>query len=89
MFTNPCLGELGYEGTTSAIVMAGIFISFVVEYIGHRVVLSKTNAAAKLGPEEQSAAFLHAEIVSIWVMEIGILFHSLRKFKISCLHFPC
>lgn len=43
MFTNDCLGELGFEGTTSAIVMAGIFISFLTEYIGHRVIIARSS----------------------------------------------
>ncbi|KAI3390491.1 hypothetical protein diail_9503, partial [Diaporthe ilicicola] len=38
MFSNECIGELSYEGTTSAIVMAGIFLSFLVEFVGLRVV---------------------------------------------------
>ena len=46
MFSNECIGELGYEATTSAIVMAGLFLSFLVEYIGHRVVLAKAKASA-------------------------------------------
>ena len=37
MFSNECLGELGYEATTSAIVMAGIFLAFLVEYFGYRI----------------------------------------------------
>ena len=78
MFASKCLGELGYEGITSAIVMAGIFLSFVVEYIGQRVVLAKTKAAAALSIEEQSKAFLSTEMVNILVMEAGIIFHSLR-----------
>ncbi|KAJ5222321.1 uncharacterized protein N7469_008561 [Penicillium citrinum] len=41
MFTNDCLGELGYEGTTSAIVMAGMFLSFLVEFIGHRIIAAR------------------------------------------------
>ncbi|KAL4895612.1 ZIP zinc transporter-domain-containing protein [Aspergillus ambiguus] len=41
MFTNECLGELEYEATTSAVVMAGIFISFLTEYIGHRVIMAR------------------------------------------------
>lgn len=38
MFANPCLGELEYEATTSAIVLAGLFLSFLVDYAGQRVV---------------------------------------------------
>lgn len=45
MFTNDCLGELAYEATTSAVVMAGIFLAFLVEYIGHRIILAR-NAKA-------------------------------------------
>lgn len=82
MFANKCLGELQYEGTTSAIVMAGLFLSFVIEYIGHRIVLSKSKAAARLTASEKAQATLSTEVVSILVMEAGILFHSLCKFEI-------
>ncbi|KAL2870392.1 putative ZIP Zinc transporter [Aspergillus lucknowensis] len=42
MFGNECLGELEYEATTSAVVMAGIFLSFLTEYLGHRYILART-----------------------------------------------
>ncbi|KAJ5376629.1 hypothetical protein N7509_013515 [Penicillium cosmopolitanum] len=42
MFTNDCLGELDYEGTTSAIVMVGIFLAFLLEYFGHRVMVARS-----------------------------------------------
>ncbi|RGP78556.1 zinc transporter [Fusarium longipes] len=77
MFSNQCIGELGYEATTSALVMAGIFLSFVVEYIGNRVVLAKTKASADLSLAEKKNAWLSTEVVSVLVMELGILFHSL------------
>ncbi|KAF7713258.1 Uncharacterized protein PECH_003137 [Penicillium ucsense] len=32
-----CLGELEYEATASAIVMAGIFLAFLIEFIGYRM----------------------------------------------------
>lgn len=41
MFENECIGPLDYEGTTSAIVMAGILLSFLVEYLGTRLVASR------------------------------------------------
>lgn len=41
MFTNECLGELEYEGTTSAIVMVGIFLAFLFEYFGHRIMAAR------------------------------------------------
>lgn len=55
MFTNDCLGELEYEATTSAVVMAGIFLAFLVEYIGHRIILargSKTPATTPENPDQ-------------------------------------
>lgn len=38
MFGSECLGELKYEGVTAAIFMAGLFLSFVVDYAGARFV---------------------------------------------------
>jgi zinc transporter 1/2/3 len=55
MFANHCLGGLKYEATTAAIVMAGIVISFVPEYIGARVFLwrlSKQSGPASPAPEQ-------------------------------------
>ncbi|KAF1953470.1 Zip-domain-containing protein [Byssothecium circinans] len=43
MFTNECLGELGYEGTTAAVFLAGLFLSFLVDYMGARIVLGRQN----------------------------------------------
>ncbi|KAG6031337.1 hypothetical protein E4U41_007607 [Claviceps citrina] len=77
MFGNKCLGDLGYEGTTAAILMAGIFLSFLVEYIGQRIVLARTKNTSRLGRAQQAKALLSHEVVSILVMEAGILFHSL------------
>ncbi|RDA87016.1 hypothetical protein CP532_3228 [Ophiocordyceps camponoti-leonardi (nom. inval.)] len=73
MFGNKCLGELGYEATTSAILMAGLVLSFVVEYVGQRVVAAKRRTSS----EQKANALLSTEVVSILVMEAGILFHSL------------
>lgn len=38
MWTNDCMKELEYEATGSAITMAGIFLAFLIEYIGNRAV---------------------------------------------------
>lgn len=89
MFNNKCLGDLGYESTTSAIVMAGLFLSFVVEYIGHRVVLAKEKSAAALSSEEKAQSLFSAEVVTILVLEAGILFHSLRMSTSSLLYAYC
>lgn len=37
MFSNECLPPLKYEATTTAIAMAGAFIAFLIEYLGHRL----------------------------------------------------
>ncbi|KAG9664891.1 Zip-domain-containing protein, partial [Aureobasidium melanogenum] len=57
MFANHCLGGLKYEATTAAIVMAGIVLSFVPEYVGARIFLwrlSKHTTAVSPTPPEQS-----------------------------------
>jgi zinc transporter 1/2/3 len=43
MFSNSCLGELQYEGTTAAIFMAGLILSFLVDYLGARFVQWRQN----------------------------------------------
>ncbi|KAL2256804.1 hypothetical protein VTK26DRAFT_1102 [Humicola hyalothermophila] len=78
MFGNECLGELQYEAVTAAIAMAGIFVSFLVEYISFRVVrwqAAKTTQNTEASPSKQSIANL--ELVSVFVMEAGIIFHSM------------
>ncbi|KAF2265027.1 Zip-domain-containing protein [Lojkania enalia] len=39
MFGDPCVGTLQYEATTAAIFTAGLFLSFLLEYLGIRFVL--------------------------------------------------
>ncbi|EME89571.1 uncharacterized protein MYCFIDRAFT_160766 [Pseudocercospora fijiensis CIRAD86] len=76
MFSNECIGELGYEGTTSAIVMAGIFLSFLIDYCGHRYVAAKeargnsdsaavidNNAADKGSPSGASSDEAHRHML--------------------------
>lgn len=41
MFTNDCLTDIKYEATTAAIVMAGLFIAFLIEYICQRLLGSR------------------------------------------------
>jgi zinc transporter 1/2/3 len=85
MFTNECLGEMKYEGITAAILMAGIFVSFFVEYIGSRFVARhnqppKEEEVAAAAEEEASALAApppRVELVKLYVLEAGIIFHSL------------
>ncbi|PQE29710.1 zinc iron transporter protein [Rutstroemia sp. NJR-2017a WRK4] len=39
MWGNECLGGLTYEATTTAIAMAGAFIAFLIDFLGHRLAL--------------------------------------------------
>ncbi|TQN69406.1 Zinc transporter 3 [Colletotrichum shisoi] len=71
MFGNECLGALEYEGTTSAIVMAGIFLSFLVEYIGKRMVMKK------MASNPTATTRFSPQTVSVLVLECGIIFHSI------------
>ncbi|OHW98678.1 zip zinc transporter [Colletotrichum incanum] len=71
MFGNECLGALEYEGTTSAIVMAGIFLSFLVEYVGKRMVMKK------MASNPSAMSRFSPETVTVLVLECGIIFHSI------------
>jgi zinc transporter 1/2/3 len=55
MFGNECLGELTYEGTTAAIFMAGLFLSFLIDYLGARFVQWRQNKRIDSSAEEPSA----------------------------------
>ncbi|KAL2889906.1 Zinc transporter 9 [Ceratocystis lukuohia] len=77
MFENECLGRLEYESTATAIVMAGVFVSFLTEYMGHRYINWK-QSKNKANPEQNALELaLSNEMVNIVVMEAGIVFHSL------------
>jgi zinc transporter 1/2/3 len=56
MFSNSCLGELQYEGTTAAIFMAGLMLSFVVDYIGARFVQWRQNKHKGISTETPAGA---------------------------------
>ncbi|KAK4151064.1 ZIP zinc transporter-domain-containing protein [Chaetomidium leptoderma] len=81
MFQNECLGELSYESTASAILMAGLFLSFLVEYAGSRLIQWHESKAKP--SSDESVGHAHAappartDMVNITVLEIGVIFHSL------------
>ncbi|CCC06317.1 hypothetical protein SMACR_00532 [Sordaria macrospora] len=80
MFASECLGELSYEGTAGAIAMAGIFISFLAEYFGVRVLqwhAAKTEARNIENGGEKEDAAQRTEMVNIMVLECGVIFHSI------------
>lgn len=56
MFTSNCLTGIRYEATTSAIVMAGLFIAFLVEYVSYRFILSRQSVADHAASTSDSEA---------------------------------
>lgn len=56
MFANECLGELKYEGTTAAVFMAGLFLSFLVDYIGARFILWRQSKKDPISDTEERSA---------------------------------
>lgn len=82
MFASECLGELSYESTAAAISMAGMFISFLAEYLGVRVLqwhAAKTEARNIENGGEKGDSAQRTEMVNIMVLECGVVFHSMRK----------
>ncbi|KAM0425439.1 hypothetical protein ACHAPT_009228 [Fusarium lateritium] len=77
MFGNECLGELLYEATTAAIVMAGLFISFLIEYFVHRAMRWQESKENKSEGAMSPQAIAKAELTNVTIMEAGIIFHSL------------
>ncbi|KAI5817995.1 ZIP zinc transporter-domain-containing protein [Pyronema omphalodes] len=55
MFSNDCVGSLGYEATTTAIAMAGLIAAALVEYIGHRYIDHRTELAAARSTSDASS----------------------------------
>lgn len=49
LFANECVGKLAYEATPTAISMAGIFLTFVIEYFSHRLV-DRRKPPARVSP---------------------------------------
>lgn len=70
MFTNECLTGIEYEATTSAIVMAGLFLSFIIDFVTHRIANGRWT---KL----ESASMQEDGLMNVLVLEAGILFHSI------------
>jgi zinc transporter 1/2/3 len=80
MFENDCLGELAFEGTAAAVMMAGIFLSFLVEYTGNRLLLwHYQKKAGSIEAGRQPELPPSTRTTKIMVLEIGIIFHSMSK----------
>ena len=72
-----------YEATTAAILMAGLFMSFLVEYLGYRFVKSRAKKAAAAQSMQGAVMSVQSvrslELVSVYIMEAGVIFHSMSK----------
>jgi solute carrier family 39 (zinc transporter), member 1/2/3 len=75
MFANPCIGELAYEATASAITMAGIFLSFLIDYLGQRYLQFRTKGKQET---ESGTEGTESDTLKVAILEGGIIFHSLR-----------
>jgi zinc transporter 1/2/3 len=51
-FDNPCVGELQYEPTPMAVTMSGAFLSFLVDYIGIRILANQTEKSLRRNNEQ-------------------------------------
>lgn len=71
MFTNECLTGIEYESTTSAIVMAGLFLSFLVDFISHRIASGPHTKKHEFGSHDRD------NLVQVLILEAGIIFHSI------------
>lgn len=89
-FGSECLGGLNYEATTGAILMAGLFLTFLIEYVAHRVSSRKdavaqqpfhpadakdTEAASEEVQQAEKAVPQNLTLKTT-IMEAGIIFHS-------------
>ncbi|KAM0558044.1 hypothetical protein ACHAPJ_005211 [Fusarium lateritium] len=77
MFGNECLGKLWFEATAAAIVMAGLFVSFLIEFLVGRAMSWQATKTEADSLDTSTKAAEKAEMVNITIMEMGILFHSL------------
>lgn len=76
MFTNECLGELDYEATTSAVVMAGIFLAFLFEYVGHRIISARGDTTIDSNSQDASRKGTHPSEISQQRTTLAHLGHS-------------
>jgi zinc transporter 1/2/3 len=72
MFQNQCLGKLKYEGTTSAIAMAGLFVSFLFDLVTGALIVSPLN-----GADSDTSSTSASAATNLMVLEAGIVFHSI------------
>jgi zinc transporter 1/2/3 len=76
-FSNDCIEGIEYEATAGAIMIAGLFITFIIEYIAHRWVDLSESSSSEQHYSPKSLT------LNTTVMEAGIIFHSICKYHQS------
>lgn len=88
MFANDCLvGYELFEGTTATIFMAGMLISFLVDFVAHHKAGCSSHpahgATSEIGsratPSHTSTPSKRTEASNVLILEAGIIFHSVCK----------
>ncbi|CAK7902475.1 hypothetical protein CAAN1_16S03994 [[Candida] anglica] len=92
MWSNSCIKGNSYESTGSAITMAGIFISFLFDYLIHSTKMWRDNKSQIDSHDEESKNFKNSpessidnlprendspDNISVFLLEAGIIFHSI------------
>lgn len=91
MFGNECL-ELQYESTSTAIVMAGLFVGFLADFLTTRILMARSKVVEgesdgisddneKGNSKSVSHVHVHGfetgDKISVLMLEAGIIFHSI------------
>ena len=71
MFENKCLGRINYEATPAAILLGGVIVSFMVDFLSHRLFSRRQ--------QDDDERQISNDLVKIFALECGILFHSVCK----------
>ncbi|KAK8134093.1 hypothetical protein PG984_006105 [Apiospora sp. TS-2023a] len=75
MFGNECLkGRVDFEGTTAAIVMGGLVVSFFLDYGFHRL---EDHIKSQSNTTTTASARFSDDFVNVVILELGIVFHSI------------
>jgi solute carrier family 39 (zinc transporter), member 1/2/3 len=78
-FQNECLGEVSYEAIPAIILMVGIFVSFLADYVVQQILEWRSTQKGDIPGDSTGNTVVSAELVNVAILEAGIIFHSLRK----------
>jgi len=88
-FSNECLGGVDYEATAGAILISGLFLTFLIEYIARRWSDRRARESVQAPVATESSKVTESALkgmplpdhltLKTTVMEVGIVFHSICK----------